>query len=88
MNRLHLTAITLSLSALSASANEQRLHPVVTNPNFAVELPAPPPSTSFHNVEWSTNLVDGEPVARDYGFDSESTFPNPLRLQGLEPGPP
>jgi uncharacterized protein (DUF1800 family) len=50
----------------------------VTNGQFEVVLPSSAASNQFRMVEWSTNLFDWEPVARDYGFDWENTFPHAL----------
>ena len=50
----------------------------VTNGQFEVILPASGTLNQLRMVEWSTNLVDWEPVARDYGFDWGNLFPHAL----------
>jgi len=50
----------------------------VTNGQFEVILPSSIESNQFRMLEWSTNLASWEPVARDYGFDWEGTFPHAL----------
>lgn len=52
----------------------------VTNGQFKVILPEVNTSNQLQMVEWSTNLVDWEPVARDYGFDWENSFPHALSI--------
>ena len=48
----------------------------VTNGQFEVILPGTSASNDFRMVDWSTNLVNWETVARDYGSDWENTFPH------------
>ena len=50
----------------------------VTNGQFEVILPGASASNAFRMVDWSTNLIEWEMVARDYGFDWENTFPHAL----------
>ncbi len=54
--------------------------PVTTNGQVELLLPDGGESNLFRSIEWSTNLVDWEPVARDYGLDWENTFPHALPL--------
>ncbi|MCF7818328.1 MAG: DUF1800 domain-containing protein [Kiritimatiellales bacterium] len=50
----------------------------VSNGQFNVFLPGSAASNEFRMLEWSTNMVDWEPVARDYGFDWQNSFPHAL----------
>jgi uncharacterized protein (DUF1800 family) len=50
----------------------------VTNGQFEVALPGSVASNELRMLEWSTNLVDWAPVARDYGTAWENTFPHAL----------
>lgn len=47
----------------------------VSNGQFEVILPDSAPTNQFRMLEWSTDMVNWEPVARDYGTDWENTFP-------------
>lgn len=52
----------------------------VNNGQFNVVLPNSTGSNQLRMLEWSTNLVDWVPVARDYGTDWENTFPYALPI--------
>ncbi len=43
-----------------------------------LELPAAASEGTYRCLEWSDNLIDWEPVARDYGFSWEGTYPHAL----------
>ncbi|MEX0321309.1 MAG: DUF1800 family protein [Puniceicoccaceae bacterium] len=45
-----------------------------------LELPASASEGTYRQLEWSDNLVDWEPVARDYGFAWEGTYPHALQV--------
>ena len=52
----------------------------VSNAQFNVVLPASTSTNKLSFVEWSTNLIDWEPVARDYGHAWGNTFPQALSV--------
>ncbi|VGO12099.1 hypothetical protein PDESU_00649 [Pontiella desulfatans] len=66
------------LAPLCQSENE--LGQTVSNGQFAVILPSAATSNQLRMVEWSTDLVNWEPVARDYGFDWGNAFPHALPI--------
>lgn len=80
---LHLLG-TLLLSASSPA--DYTLSTIVSNAQFNVVLPLSASSNELRMVEWSTNLVDWEPVARDYGFDWANTFPHTLPISAGSAG--
>lgn len=68
--------IVTASSTLAGSA----LDSTVSNGVFNVLLPTSTTTNSLQIVEWSTNLVDWEPVAREYGQDWANTFPHALPI--------
>jgi uncharacterized protein (DUF1800 family) len=52
----------------------------VSNTQFMVALPSGGPSNGLRMVEWSTDLDEWEPVARDYGFEWQNIFPTALPI--------
>jgi uncharacterized protein (DUF1800 family) len=52
----------------------------VSNGQFLVVLPESAATNHLRMVEWSENLVDWEPVARDYGHGWENMFPHALEV--------
>lgn len=82
MSHRHLFILCFTLlSGLStAEGTDHSLETTLTNGQFAVILPSSGTTNQFSMLEWSTNLVDWEPVARDYGLDWENTFPHALPI--------
>lgn len=83
----------LSLSALVAggvlaagSIALAELGSRVSNGQFEVILPSASATNELRMLEWSANLTDWEPVARDYGFDWGNAFPHalPITTNGAE----
>ena len=76
------TQFALSCLCITLAAHASNdLSGFVSNRQFQVVLPSATTTTNgLRMVEWSTNLVDWEPVARDYGFDWGNTFPNALPI--------
>ena len=72
--------VAASLCPLQTARASNDLSGSVSNGQFLVTLPASSVTNEFRMVEWSTNLVDWEPVARDYGFDWGSSFPHALPI--------
>ena len=48
----------------------------VQNNKFRVTLPNTSSVDNFQLVEWSTNLVDWQSVARNFGTTWQNTYPN------------
>ena len=48
----------------------------VQNDKFIVTLPNTSSVDNFQLVEWSTNLVDWQSVARNFGTTWQNTYPN------------
>jgi hypothetical protein len=68
-----------TLPALNGFADNTIDHQI-TNGQFEVILPTASLSNEFRMAEWTTNLVDWEPVARDFGFAWQNTFPHALAV--------
>jgi uncharacterized protein (DUF1800 family) len=77
---MFLAVLCGSTLLLHESHGDDSLGVNVTNGQFEVVLPGSATSNDFRMVEWSTNLVDWTPVARDYGTDWENTFPHALAV--------
>ncbi len=73
------TALLFVLFTLVSHASDE-LGSSVANGRFEVILPDSASSNEFRMLEWSTNLVDWIPVARDYRTDWENTFPHALPI--------
>lgn len=54
----------------------QQLDSVIANDKFRVLLPENIDPNNLQTVEWSTNLIDWEPIARNFGYEWQNTFPN------------
>lgn len=63
---------------LTAATNE--LGSSVEDGVVRLELPASAGDGGYRQLEWSDNLVDWEPVARDYGFAWEGTYPHAMQV--------
>ena len=73
---LGLGGVLLQQNAYSSNVLEGS----VTNGQFDVILPGSSTPNEFRMLEWSTNLVDWESVARDYGFNWGNSFPHALPI--------
>ncbi|MDF7824262.1 DUF1800 family protein [Pontiellaceae bacterium B12227] len=69
------------LSGFNTTATaDSSLGTTTSNGLFGVILPEAASTNQLQTLEWSTNLVDWEPVAREYGFDWANTFPHALPI--------
>lgn len=56
--------------------------PTISNGAIQLPLPAAAGNASYAWLEQSHDLIRWEPVARDYGFDWENTFPQQVDISG------
>jgi len=80
--------LTTTLFFLAGHSNcfSQQLETHTINNNFRVILPENNNQNDFKIIEWSTNLVDWELVARNYGNDWQNTFPNAETIEEVNAG--
>lgn len=76
----NIIALLCGSSLLAGVAHAGDLDSSVSNGQFQVILPASLASNELQMLEWSTNLIDWEPVARDYGREWGNTFPHALPI--------
>ena len=69
-----------------SNSYSQQLETQTLNNNFRVILPDNNNPNDFKVIEWSTNLVDWELVARNYGYNWQNTFPNTETLGNVNVG--
>ena len=69
-----------------SNSYSQQLETQTLNNNFRVILPDNNNPNDFKVIEWSTNLVDWELVARNYGYNWQNTFPNTETLGNVNLG--
>jgi uncharacterized protein (DUF1800 family) len=72
-------SLTIAGVAVSGAAG---LVSTVDGTNLVIGLPDNVGPDTYRQVEWSANLSDWEPVARDYGFAWQNTFPSALPISG------
>ena len=70
--------IVIILCFITLSSIAQNLETVVANDKFRLILPENINPNDLKTIEWSTNLIDWEPVARNFGYQWQNTFPNCL----------
>ena len=87
LNKKHFK-IKICLIVLLCLSNSysQQLETQTLNNNFRVILPDNNNPSDFKVIEWSTNLVDWELVARNYGYNWQNTFPNTETLGNVNEG--
>ncbi len=78
-------SIFLSISLSISQAQADAEIPAITDGKIRVELPASANPGQLQQLEWSTNLVDWEPVARDYLQGWENTYPHQVEITGESP---
>ena len=69
-----------------SNSYSQQLETQTLNNNFRVILPDNNNPNDFKVIEWSTNLVDWELVARNYGYNWQNTFPSTETLGNVNVG--
>ena len=69
-----------------SNSYSQQLETQTLNNNFRVILPDNNNPSDFKVIEWSTNLVDWELVARNFGYNWQNTFPNTETLGNVNVG--
>ncbi|MEC7108134.1 MAG: DUF1800 family protein [Verrucomicrobiota bacterium] len=69
-----------------SNSYSQQLETQTLNNSFRVILPDNNNPNDFKVIEWSTNLVDWELVARNYGYNWQNTFPNTETLGNVNEG--
>lgn len=69
-----------------SNSYSQQLETQTLNNSFRVILPDNNNPNDFKVIEWSTNLVDWELVARNYGYNWQNTFPNTETLGNVNVG--
>jgi uncharacterized protein (DUF1800 family) len=72
--------LSCGLSFLHATVDTEI--PVVTDGKLRLELPDVASTEQLQQLEWSTNLIDWEPVARDYRQEWENTYPHQVDISG------
>ena len=70
--------LSIGLSITHAQADAEVTS--VSGGKVHVELPASASSDQLQQLEWSTNLVAWEPVARDYRQEWENTYPHQVDI--------
>ena len=81
-----ISKIYLALLLCWSNCYSQQLETQTVNNNFRVILPDNNNPSDFKVIEWSTNLVDWELVARNYGYNWQNTFPNTETLGNVNAG--
>ena len=52
----------------------------ITGNGVELDLPGPAAANTFRAMEWSSDMIHWEPVARDYGTSWENVFPHALSV--------
>jgi len=81
-----ISKIYLALLLCWSNCYSQQLETQTVNNNFRVILPDNNNPSDFKVIEWSTNLVDWELVARNFGYNWQNTFPNTETLGNVNVG--
>ena len=81
-----ISKIYLALLLCWSDCYSQQLETQTVNNNFRVILPDNNNPSDFKVIEWSTNLVDWELVARNFGYNWQNTFPNTETLGNVNVG--
>lgn len=81
-----ISKIYLALLLSWSNCYSQQLETQTVNNNFRVILPDNNNPSDFKVIEWSTNLVDWELVARNYGYNWQNTFPNTETIGNVNVG--
>ena len=75
--------IVIILCFITLSSIAQNLETVVANDKFRLILPENINPNDLKTIEWSTNLIDWEPVARNFGYQWQNTFPNAETIETI-----
>jgi uncharacterized protein (DUF1800 family) len=79
---LGVVALFAATTAPYLSLAVEDLNPMADNGSVQIPLPEANAPGQMRWLEWSTNMVDWEPVARDYGYSWENQFPHALPVEG------
>ena len=75
--------IVIILCFITLSSIAQNLESIVANDKFRLILPENANPNDLKTIEWSTNLIDWEPVARNFGYQWQNVFPNAETIETI-----